>query len=167
MNKVVYFYRKNGVNMDLTGMAYALAQSDVAKPSLFPFPFSFHLVLSLIAVVFFIFRFYQQKRPFQLIFAIAVPFSMLVWLSESKTLFYAVGIFELLFIIAAIVTSFIFKPAAAAPAAKIEVREAATEQKAPAAESDEADAEDEEEEEEEEETAPASEADEEEEDEED
>lgn len=83
--------------------------AETTDPGLFPFPYGVHLMFSLCALVFFAYRFYTQKRPFQLIMAIAIPFSLTLWLSDNKTLFYSVGIIELVLVLAAVVTSFIFK----------------------------------------------------------
>lgn len=89
---------------------FALAQqAEVESPSLFPFPFRLHLIFACIGAIFFAYRFYTQRRPFQLIMAVAIPFSLAVWLSDSRTVFYGVGIAETVLILAAIVTSFIFK----------------------------------------------------------
>ncbi|MDD7515419.1 hypothetical protein [Ruminococcus flavefaciens] len=100
--------------MNFTNMLTALAQiSDVENPTIFPFPFPMHLALAIISVIFFGYRFAVQKKPFQLIFAIAVPLSLLVWLGNNKTLFYGLGIAELILIAAAIFTSIFIKPKAA------------------------------------------------------
>ena len=89
--------------MNFTNMLTALAQiSDVENPTIFPFPFPI-----------FGYRFAVQKKPFQLIFAIAVPLSLLVWLGNNKTLFYGLGIAELILIVAAIFTTIFIKPKAA------------------------------------------------------
>ena len=88
-----------------------LAQiSDSNNPTIFPFPFSLHLGLAIISLVFFGFRFVSQKKPFQIIFAIAVPLSLLIWLSDSKTLFYGLGLVELILILLAIVMTIASKP---------------------------------------------------------
>lgn len=84
-------------------------QAGIENPSLFPFPFKMHLIFGIFGAVFFAYRFFTQKRPFQLIMAVAIPLSLIVWLSESKTLFYGLGIAEAILILAAVVTSFIFK----------------------------------------------------------
>ncbi len=55
-------------------------------------------------------RFVREKRPYQLIMAVAIPLSLVIWVSESRTLFYAVGAIEVVLIIAALVTAIIFKP---------------------------------------------------------
>lgn len=41
--------------------------------------------------------------------AVAIPLSLLVWISESRALFYGIGIAEAVLIIAAAVASLIFK----------------------------------------------------------
>ena len=112
--------------MNFTNMLTNLAQiSDAENPTIFPFPFPMHIAIVIISVIFFGFRFAVQKKPYQLIFAIAVPISLLLWVSNDKTLYYTVGIIELILILLAIVSSFIFKPkkaeaAAAAAEAKTE-----------------------------------------------
>ena len=89
---------------------YAFTGDHATQTSLFPFPFKFHLVFACIAFIFFAYRFKNEKRPYQLIFAIAIPFSLMIWLSEVKSYFYLIGAIELLFIIAAAVTAIVFKP---------------------------------------------------------
>lgn len=84
-------------------------QAEVENPSLFPFPFKMHLIFACIGAIFFAYRFFTQRRPFQLIMAVATPLSLIVWISESRTVFYGLGIAEAVLILAAIVTSFIFK----------------------------------------------------------
>lgn len=84
-------------------------QAGVENPSLFPFPFKMHLIFACIGAIFFAYRFFTQKRPYQLIMAIAIPASLIIWLSESRTLFYGLGIAEAVLILAAFVTSIIFK----------------------------------------------------------
>ncbi len=100
-----------GVNMNLPNMLVTLAQTnDSAQASLFPFPFKFHLIFACIAFVFFAYRFSVNKRPYQLIFAIAIPLSLMIWLSDVKGYFYLIGAIELLLIIAAVITSIVCKP---------------------------------------------------------
>ncbi len=84
-------------------------QAGIENPTLFPFPFRMHLIFACIGAVFFAYRFFTQKRPFQLIMAVAIPLSLLVWISESKTVFYGVGIAEAVLIAAAAVLSLIFR----------------------------------------------------------
>ena len=66
--------------------------------------------LAVISLIFFSYRFAVQKRPFQLIFAIAPAISLLLWTSDNKTLFYGIGIIELALILIAIIASVIIKP---------------------------------------------------------
>ena len=39
--------------------------------------------------------------------AVAIPFSLIIWLSSGKTLFYTVGIVEAILLVAAFVTSIV------------------------------------------------------------
>ena len=72
-----------------------LQQTTVEKPSLFPFPFPMHLTLVCLGAAFFVYRYTVQKRPNQMLMAIAMIISLAVWLSESRVLYYAVGVMEL------------------------------------------------------------------------
>lgn len=120
--------------MNFTNMLTNLAQiSDAENPTIFPFPFPMHIAIVIISVIFFGFRFAVQKKPYQLIFAIAVPISLLLWVSNNKTLYYTVGIIELILILLAVISTFVFKPK------KAETVTAAAEEKAEEADSDKAD----------------------------
>ncbi len=90
-------------------MLTTMELTEVENPSLFPFPAPLHIGFVIIAVIFFLFRFFTDKRPFQLIMAIAVPISLLLRLELSRQGFYIVGAIELLLLIAAAATSIIFK----------------------------------------------------------
>ena len=121
--------------MNFTNMLTNLAQiSDAENPTIFPFPFPMHIAIVIISVIFFGFRFAVQKKPYQLIFAIAVPISLLLWVSNNKTLYYTVGIIELILILLAVISTFVFKPKKAEAAVT-----AAAEEKAEEADSDKAD----------------------------
>ncbi len=87
-----------------------LQQTTVEKPSLFPFPFPMHLTLVCLGAAFFVYRYTVQKRPNQMLMAIAMIVSLAVWLSESRVLYYAVGVMELVLLVSCFVTSLIFKP---------------------------------------------------------
>lgn len=80
-----------------------------ANESLFPFPFPLHLGFCIIGLIFFIYRFATDKKPFQLIMALAIPFSLALWISDSRTWFYTVGLIELVLILAAFITSIVFR----------------------------------------------------------
>lgn len=87
-----------------------LAVTEMENPSFFPFPFPLHIGFSIIAFAFLIYRFVTNKKPYQLIMAIAIPFSLILWLpSANRTLYYIVGLIELILVLAASVTSFIFR----------------------------------------------------------
>ena len=100
--------------MILNDLLFTLAQtSDIDQPTLFPFPFGMHLGFAIISLLFFVYRFKDDRRPYQLIFAIAIPLSLAIWLSDKRTLFYIIGLLELLLIIAALVTAIVFRTPAA------------------------------------------------------
>lgn len=82
--------------------------TNAENPNLFPFPFKLHLIFSIVAFFFFIIRFIYDKKPYQAIFALAIPFSMTIWLSENRVWFYIVGIIELILILAACISSIIY-----------------------------------------------------------
>ena len=86
-----------------------LAQSTgMEAPDMFPFPFSLHIAFVCVATIFFILRFSKHKQPFQLIFAAAIPLSLLIWLTSGhRTMYYALGIIEVLLIVAALVSSIV------------------------------------------------------------
>ncbi len=84
-------------------------QADAEKPSLFPFPFTLHLIFVCISVLFFAYRYIAQKRPYQAIMSVAVLTSMAIWLSDSRKLYYGIGIIELSLIVIALITAIIFK----------------------------------------------------------
>lgn len=91
--------------------------SDVEDPSIFPFPSWMLIGVVIASVIFFGYRFAVQKKPFQLIFAIAAPIALLLLISKNKTVFYAVGIIEFILILAAFISSVICKPKKAEEAA--------------------------------------------------
>lgn len=90
-------------------MITTLSEAEIENPNLFPFPLSMHIVFAVIGLLFFIYRFMTDKKPFQLIFAFAIPFSLTIWLFESRTWFYILGATEAVLIICAFVTTFFFK----------------------------------------------------------
>ena len=98
-----------GVFMIDQNLFLTMAQGEIENTNLFPFPFWMHVTFAAIALVFFAFRFFFDKKPYQLIFAAAVPFSLTLWASESRTWFYIVGAIELVLILLALISTFIFK----------------------------------------------------------
>lgn len=74
----------------------------------FPISFSYHLIFCIVACAFFVLQFIRQHRPHQLILAIGIAGSLLIYVNTaSKTLFHTVGLFELVLLIGAIVLSVI------------------------------------------------------------
>ncbi len=96
--------------MNIQDMLITMDQTaEASEPTLFPFPLSLHLAFVCIGVIFFAYRFYTQKKPYQLLVAAAIAVSLGFWISESKIIYYGIGIIQVLLLIAALVTSFIFK----------------------------------------------------------
>ncbi|MBQ8297327.1 MAG: hypothetical protein IJX77_06050 [Ruminococcus sp.] len=116
--------------MNITDFITTMAEG-YDKPGLFPFPFNVHLIFACLGLVFFMIMYSREKKPYQLIMGIAIPFSLVLWLSDSKTLFYFVGAAEVLMLAAAFVSTFIWKKkdstktdeAAVADAAEIKAEE--------------------------------------------
>lgn len=85
-----------------------LELTKVENPNLFPFPFKLHIAFSLAAFIFFIIRYYLEKKPYQLIIGISIPFSMTLWLSESRVWFYTVGAIEAILLASAFISNLIY-----------------------------------------------------------
>lgn len=95
--------------MNFSDMIITLSQqAEMVKPELFPFPFKSHLIFCCIGFIFLAYRFYAQRKPHQLIMAFALPISLMVWLSEKKSIYYTMGIIELVLIIAAIAATIVY-----------------------------------------------------------
>ena len=85
--------------------------TETESPTLFAFPFPFHLVFAVISFIFFIVSFFRYRKPYQLLFAVGIPLSLLLWLAEeNRNLYYGVGILELIILLLALITSIICKP---------------------------------------------------------
>ncbi len=82
----------------------------VETPSFFPFPLSMQIIFTVVSVAFLIYRFVTNKKPYQLIMAIAILIALLLRIpNSSRTLFYVVGLIELILIVIAFITSLIFR----------------------------------------------------------
>lgn len=95
---------------------------------IFPIALNKHIIFCVIAVVFFLFQYIRQKNRYQLALAIAIPATLLVYVSDNKTWFSAIGIFELVMLILSAVLYFLDRrraktqqtESAPAPAAEVE-----------------------------------------------
>ncbi len=83
--------------------------TEVVQQNLFPFPFPHHLVFCCIALIFFGYMYMKYRKPHQLVMAIAIPFSLVIWVSTSRTLFYAVGIIEVLLLLTALILNIVYR----------------------------------------------------------
>lgn len=86
-----------------------MATNQMESPSFFPFSMPLHITFCVIALVFFVYRFITDKKPFQLIMAITIPLSLTLWISNNRTWYYILGLIELILLVAAFVTSIIFR----------------------------------------------------------
>ena len=74
----------------------------------FPLPFAYHVELCALSCVFFLAQFIRLKKPYQLMMAIAMPASLLIYMQpESQTLFYTIGLLIALDLLLALVISLI------------------------------------------------------------
>jgi DNA anti-recombination protein RmuC len=114
-----------------------------AETTLFPIGSTRHTVFCVIVSIFFVLQFLRTKRWYQLIMAVAVAFSMIVYIApENKTLFYTVGIIELILLLAALVVGIVQgRKIAKAEKAAEEAKKAAEEAAAQTAETVQAQAE--------------------------
>lgn len=74
----------------------------------FPISLPYHIVFCVVAFVFFLFQFIRLRRSHQLIFAIAIPASLLIYVRPADSdWFYGVGLFEAVLLLGAVVLSLI------------------------------------------------------------
>ena len=71
----------------------------------FPLPLAYHIVLCVLGCVFFLAQFIRLKKPYQLMMAIAMPASLLIYIQpESRTLFYTIGLLVALDLLALVIS---------------------------------------------------------------
>lgn len=85
--------------------------TETESPTLFAFPFPFHLVFAVISFIFFIVSFFRFRKPYQLLLAVGIPLSLLLWLADgNRNMYYGIGILELIILLLALITNIICKP---------------------------------------------------------
>lgn len=85
-----------------------MAEQNLSDVSLFPISFTKHMVFTCIATVFFVLQFLRTKRWYQLVLAVAVPISLLIYAApENTVLFYTVGILEAVLLCGALALSIV------------------------------------------------------------
>lgn len=79
--------------------------------STFPISFLYHLIFCIVAGVFFLMQFIRLRRPYQLILAVAIPASLLIYVGDAsnKTWFHTVGAFEAAMLLGAVVLSILWR----------------------------------------------------------
>ncbi len=106
------------------------------EPMIFPISQDKHLIFCIIATVLFLLQFIRTKRWYQLVMALAIPASLLIYVQpENKTLYYGVGVLEAFMLLLALILNIVqsAKIAKAEKKAKAEADAAAAAQTTPAA----------------------------------
>ncbi len=62
--------------------------------SFFPISLTMHIILALLALLVFGMQFIRFRKTHHLVLAIALPCTLLPYLSDNQTFFYTVGVFE-------------------------------------------------------------------------
>ena len=62
--------------------------------SFFPISLTMHIILALLALLVFGMQFIRFRKSHHLVLAIALPCTLLPYLSDNQTFFYTVGVFE-------------------------------------------------------------------------
>ena len=74
-------------------------------PTLFPIAMDKHIIFAVASSLFFLLQFIRTRKLYQLIMAVAIPASLLIYLApENTTFFYGVGIAEAVLMLLAFVT---------------------------------------------------------------
>ena len=101
---MLYYMYEYLNNRPISRKEWLHLQPALMESTVFPLPFQSHLIFCVIATIFFVIQFIRMRRMYQLIFAVAVPATLLLYINESRTWFYGIGVFELVMLILAIVT---------------------------------------------------------------
>ena len=110
---------------------------------IFPIGQDKHLIFCILATLLFVLQFLRTKRWYQLVMAIAIPASMLIYVQpENKYIYYAVGVLEAVLLLLALILNIVqsAKTAKAEKLAKAETeaaKDAAADAPKPAAETEE------------------------------
>ncbi len=76
----------------------------------FPISFTYHLVFTIVACIFFIVQYVRTQKSYRLLMAIGIPASLCIYIQpENHSLFAAVGAFEAVLLIGAVVFAIIEK----------------------------------------------------------
>lgn len=74
----------------------------------FPISLTWHVVFCALACIFFVVQYVRTKKSYQLILAIGIPASLIIYISpENSSLFISVGIFEAVLLAGAVVFAFL------------------------------------------------------------
>ena len=76
--------------------------------TVFPISMEKHIVFCIVAALFFLVQFVRAKRWYQLVMAIAIPATLLIYINpEHNALFYGVGIGEAVLLLLALILNIV------------------------------------------------------------
>ncbi len=110
------------------------------EPTMFPISQDKHLIFCILATLLFLLQFVRTKRWYQLVMAIAIPASLLIYVQpENKTIYYGVGILEVVLLLLALILNIIqsAKTAKAEKSAEAETTSTTADAALPVAETEE------------------------------
>lgn len=81
--------------------------------TIFPLPFSVHLVFVVVAFAFFMVQFVRTRYKYEVILAAAVAVTMLIYAKDTRMWFYSVGLIEFGLLLIALVAAIVEKRAEA------------------------------------------------------
>lgn len=78
------------------------------ESTLFPVSADKHIIFCIIATILFLLQFVRTKRWYQLLMAIAVPCSLLIYINpENEYIYYGIGVMEGVMLLAALVLNIV------------------------------------------------------------
>lgn len=78
------------------------------ESTLFPISADKHIIFCIIATILFLLQFIRTKRWYQLLMAIAVPCSLLIYINpENEYVYYGIGVMEGVMLLAALVLNIV------------------------------------------------------------
>lgn len=73
--------------------------------NVFPLTFQSHIIFCAIAVAFFIFQYVRLKHSYYIMTVFAILATLALYINDSRMLFYGIGIFELVMLVAIAVSA--------------------------------------------------------------
>jgi len=73
--------------------------------NVFPLTFQSHIIFCVIAVAFFIFQYVRLKHSYYIMTIFAILATLALYINDSRVLFYGIGVFEIVMLIAIAVSA--------------------------------------------------------------